>query len=45
MGEESPPIMPGEAVKAEEAHHPLKGSGKTGRLIGGDSPFGQPKFQ
>jgi hypothetical protein len=32
-------------VEAEEAHHPLKGSGKAGRLIGGDSSVGQPKFQ
>ena len=45
MGEESPPILPGKAVEAEEAHHPLKGSGKTGRLIGGDSPIGEPKFE
>lgn len=45
MGEESPPILPGKAVEAEEAHHPLKDSGQAGRLIGGDSPIGQPKFQ
>jgi hypothetical protein len=32
-------------VEAEEAHHPLKGSGEAGRVIGGDSPVGQPKFQ
>ena len=45
MGEESPPILPGEPVEAEEAHHPLKGSGEAGRRIGSDSPVGQPKFQ
>ena len=32
-------------MEAEEAHHPLKGSGEAGRVIGGDSPVGQPKFQ
>lgn len=45
MGEESPPILPGKAVKAEEAHHPLKSSGEAGRLIEDYSPVGQPKFQ
>ena len=45
MGEEFPSILPGKPVEAEEAHHPLKGSGEAGRLIGGDSPIGQPKFQ
>ena len=45
MGEESPPILPGKAAEAEEAHHPLKGSRKTGRLIGGDSPIGESKFE
>lgn len=32
-------------MKAEETHHPLKGSGEAGRLIGDDSPIRQPKFQ
>lgn len=32
-------------MKAEEAHHPLKGCWKVGRLIGDDSAIGQPKFQ
>ncbi len=45
MGEESPPILPGETVKAEETHHPLKGSGEAGRLIRHDAPVGQAEFQ
>ena len=45
MGEKSPPILPGKAVEAEEADHPLKSSWEAGRLIRGDSSVGQPKFQ
>lgn len=32
-------------MKAEEAHHPLKGCGKAGRLIGDDLTIRQSKFQ
>lgn len=33
MGEESPTVLPGEALEVEETHHPLQGAGEAGGLI------------
>lgn len=45
MGEESPPVLPGQALETEEAHHPLKGTWKADGLIRHGLSGGEPKFE
>ena len=43
--EQLPPVLPGQALEAEETHHPLKGSREASRLIGHVAPIGELKLQ